>query len=122
MIKDNETIQRLNLLSSSRAFVLKEIGTDGRASVLHLSRIPKRDGTYWIFGHTTLKCGRTLESVFVVDTESGGTLSRVFWRVERNWFDQQDPEILGALALTREEVFPYDWKYAVGLEEDIFHD
>ena len=64
MITETDMIQRLNLLNSSKMFVLRETGTSGEAEVLTLPSIPDSSGVYWICGKTRLKSGKELESVF----------------------------------------------------------
>ncbi len=120
MINEQETIKRLNLLSSSRQFVMHETGTDGSADVLVKKQIPSKNGIYWIAGQTILKNGKDIDSVFRVDTDSGGTLLSVFWKIGGYWYDQQDSDVLTALGDFGKNIFPYEWRYSVPLEEDIF--
>lgn len=76
---------------------------------------------YWVAGETTLHSGRKLESVFRVDTNAGGSLVSVFWKVNGQWHRHDDADTLAALEMLKGEVFPFDWSLAVPLEEDIFH-
>lgn len=121
MITSKDLVQRLNLLKNSISFVLRELGSDGSANVLDPERIPANHGIYWVPGETILPSGRRLPSVFRVDTDSGGELTGTYWFIGDKWYDQQDADTLPALSLTRAEVFPYDWRFNVPLERDIFH-
>ena len=81
--------------------------------------IPADTGLYWVAGTTTVACGREVASVFIVDTDSSGELSAVFWTVEDGeWIDSQDEDAPARLGLERSEVFPFDWSYAIPLEQD----
>lgn len=122
MITEKELIQRLNLLKLSRFFVLHEIGEHGEADVLRVNKIPPNNGIYWIPGDTVLKNGVTLDSVFQVDTSSGGSVLSVYWWINGRWYDQNDIDTIEALGLARSEIFPYDWKYHIPLSVDIYHD
>lgn len=122
MIEEKELIQRLNLLGMSKNFVLHENTSDGSADVITINEIPSNDGIYWVAGVTTLKNGNKLESVFRVNTDTGGTLLEVFWKINSTWYDQQNKQAVKALGEAKKEIFPYDWSYAVPLKEDIYHD
>ena len=116
MTLDSETKKWLNLLRGSPSFVLKD-KPDGGAQVVSPQKIPASDGLYWVHGKTILRSGQELESVFHLDTDSGGELYEVFWWIEGSWYDYRDPEaraILGSDA----EIFPFDWMYSVPLTED----
>lgn len=122
MISDTDICQRLNLVRNSGSFVLKETGTQGEADVLSLNQIPKNNGIYWLGGKTVLKSGRELESVFRVDTDTGGTLVSVYWLINGGWHMHEEESALNALGLAKDDVFPFDWSYSIELEEDNFHD
>lgn len=122
MIFEKDLIQRLNLLRTSKKFVFKEIGKNGEAEVITPISIPYSSGVYWISGITILKSNKELESVFVVDTDTGGTLLAVYWWINKNWYEQSDDEVYSALNDRRDNIFPFDWRYNVKLEKDIYHD
>lgn len=85
--------------------------------------VPKNDGEYWIAGQTRLGNGTDIPSVFCADTDTGGTLLGVYWRIADAWWDFQNrPAVLDALNTTEAEAFPFDWSYSVPLTEDSFHD
>lgn len=121
LINDTDIRQRLNLVRTSNSFVLQEDGERGEANVLSIEVVPSASGVYWIAGKTIAKSGREIESVFRVDTDSGGTLISVFWWIDGNWYEHEDEDVPEALGLSRDEVFPFDWRFAVPLEKDIFH-
>ncbi|WP_330962007.1 hypothetical protein [Photobacterium sp. 53610] len=122
MKHDKATIQWLNLLHSSPSFVIKVGEQNESPSVLPVRSVPKDDGEYWVAGETELRNGYKIPSVFRVDTDTGGNLLGVYWKIQNEWWDFQDkPSVLEALALTEEDVFPFDWTYSVSLDEDIFH-
>jgi len=122
MIRDKDMKQRLNLLRSSPSFVFHETGEMGEADVLTIDSIPNDDGVYWVAGASKLKAGESLQSVFRVDTSSGGSLVSVYWWIKGNWYEHQDAEITEILGLEKSQLFPFDWMYAVKLEKDIYHD
>lgn len=121
MINDTEMRQRLNLVRTSGSFVLQEVGEQGDANVLSVKIVPKASGVYWIGGTTVAKSGLEIDSVFRVDTNSGGTLLSTFWWVDGAWYKHEDNEPLIVLGLSKKDVFPFDWQFTVPLEEDIFH-
>ncbi|MEL6563227.1 MAG: hypothetical protein AAFQ59_02195 [Pseudomonadota bacterium] len=123
MEKDKTTVQWLNLVHTSPTFVIRMGGEKDNANVLSPPVVPNNDGEYWIAGETVLKNGVKLKSVFRVDTNAGGTLVGAYWRIADAWWDFQNrPAVLDALSAEEKEIFPFDWSYAVALEEDIFHD
>ena len=122
MIRDTDMCQRLNLVRTSGSFVVRETGDLGEAEVLSVKVVAKGQGICWVGGTSILKSGRDVESVFRVDTDSGGTLVSVYWWIGGNWYEHDDADALTALGLSRDQVFPFDWRFCVALEEDIFHD
>ncbi len=121
MITDTELRQDLQFLSGQKSWVYREMPGQDKAEVLTSPTIPKETGVYWIAGETTLRSGQKLESVFRVDTDAGGSLVSVFWKVNGQWHRHDDADTLAALGVSNDEVFPFDWSLAVPLEEDIFH-
>lgn len=121
MAIEADLAKRLNLLRSSPSFVLKDVGSEGKQHVVATKLIPENSGSYWVAGRTTLKNGRVLEAVFNVDTGSGGSLLAIFWFIGKEWYRHDDQSTCKALDLSREEVFPFNWDFAVPLENDIFH-
>lgn len=120
MIDDKDLRQRLNLIRESPTFVLRETGRQGEADVLTVTKVPK-GGIYWIGGKCILKLGREVESVFRVDTDSGGSLLSVFWWIDSAWYRHEDVDALKKLGLAKEDAFPFDWRFSIALEKDIFH-
>lgn len=121
MIEDADIIQRLNLLSSSPSFVLRENGDHGEMDVLNPKRIADGSGIYWVHGLTILPSGRSIPSVFRVDTGAGGSLCSVFWHNGASWFNHDEEDALAALNVAGEQVTPFDWELSVPLERDAFH-
>ncbi|MGC1275901.1 MAG: hypothetical protein WBC44_19520 [Planctomycetaceae bacterium] len=121
MITDAGFRQDLQFLSGQKSWVYREMSGRSKAEVLTPATIPKETGVYWVAGETTLHSGRKLESVFRVDTNAGGSLVSVFWKVNGQWHRHDDADTLAALEMVKGEVFPFDWSLAVPLEEDIFH-
>lgn len=121
MITDIDMRQRLNLVRTSRSFVLREIGDLGEADVLSVTIVPKGNGVFWVPGTTILKCGQRIESVFRVDTDTGGSLLSVYWWLNGGWYEHSDKQSLIVLGLSNDAAFPFDWTFAIALEEDIFH-
>lgn len=119
MTLDLQLEKWLNLLRGSNKFVLKD-EPDGGAEVLSPERVPALDGFYWVHGETTLNSGRKVESAFHIDTDSGGELYEVYWWIDGKWYDHQDPKahlLLGS----KEQIFPFDWRFSVPLTEDSHH-
>ncbi len=121
MISDTDMCQRLNLVRTFGSFVLQEVGGEGDANVISVKAVPKATGVYWIGGTTVAKSGVEIDSVFRVDTNTGGTLLSVFWWISGKWYKHEDDDALVALGLLKEEAFPFDWRFTTPLEEDIFH-
>jgi hypothetical protein len=116
MAIDLETRKWLNFLHGSPDFVLKDTD-DGGAEVSSPELVPSRDGIYWVHGRVILKNGLEVESVFHLDTDSGGEHHEVFWLVREVWYNFRDSrvrELLGGA----EEIFPFSWEYSVPLEYD----
>ncbi len=120
MVDDRELVQVLNLLRTSPTFVFCQRG-DKRMVVSQLASVPNDGLVYWIAGESQLPKGRTVPSVFNVEN-GGGNLIAVYWYIDRAWYKPSDSDTLGKLELRREDVFPFDWQYAVPVENDIYHD
>ena len=120
MAVDSELAKTLNLPRTSPTFVLKQIGDDGSLEVVQLGKIPSDDAVYWLSGSSKLASGREVPSVFVV-SDGGGSLVKVYWYVDDRWFQSDDADALDALGLGRNDVFPFDWSYAVPVENDVYH-
>jgi hypothetical protein len=120
MIKDSELGKMLNLLRLSPKFIYKEAGDRGECKVVSPSSIPKSAGIYWVSGNTKIEDGRNIDSVFIIDTDSGGTLLEIYWWLDNQWHKHQDESALESLDLQKRPKF--DWSYNVKLEEDIYHD
>lgn len=121
MVHEDELRQALQFLVTQRSWVMKDIPKKDKSEVLTLKIIPKGTGVYWVAGESRLRSGRKLESVFRVDTDGGGSLVTVFWKINGHWYRHEDADTLSALEMKRENVFPFDWSFTVPLEEDIFH-
>ena len=119
MVHQRELYQTLNLLRTSPTFVVRE-RADQRMEISELALVPNDDSVYWVAGESTLPAGRSIPSVFVVEN-GGGNLIAVYWFIEKAWFKPTDVETLSKLNLRREDVFPFDWRYAVPVENDIYH-
>jgi hypothetical protein len=113
-------IKLLNLIRSSPSFVLWMNPPDAGATVKRMDVVPADTGVYWVAGVTIASGGRELESAFAVDS-SGGELISVFWFVDGRWIQSTDDAALHALGLERNQVFPFDWRFAVPFECDFFH-
>ena len=121
MIREKDLIERLNFLKLFNKRVLLELDDEGRAEVLTLEVVPVSAGVYWIGGTTILKNGLRVDSVFRVNTESGGTLLKTYWWVGDSWYSSDDAEAMKALGCAGNVAFPFDWEYNTPLAEDIYH-
>jgi hypothetical protein len=119
MVDDRELVQALNLLQSSPSFVLRQCD-DRRMDVSQVALVPNDGSVYWIAGESQLPVGRAIPSVFIVEN-GGGNLIAVYWFIDKAWCKPSDPDTLAKLDLRREDVFPFDWSYAVPVENDIYH-
>lgn len=118
---DQTAAEWINLLHGAPNFVLRIDPKTGKGAVSNPPQVPKSSGEYWIHGTSILASGADRPSVFVVDTDSGGTLRAIFWKTASGWIDSQDPQAPDNLGLPRDRIFPFDWRFDVPLEEDIFH-
>ncbi len=121
MISDLELRQTLGLLSTQKSWIYREISDQDEMQVIRLASVPKESGICWVAGTTELRCGRHVESVFRADTDAGGEFVTVFWSIEGQWYHHDDTDALTSLGMTKNEVFPFDWSFAVPLEHDVFH-
>lgn len=121
-LQNTEMSKWLNLVHGAPNFVIWIEKPDSDPVVQQFKIVPKNKGEFWIAGNTHLNCGKVIPSVFIVDTNSGGTLINVYWLIDNNWWDfQERPAVEMILGLDFDEIFPFDWKYKVPLEVDIFH-
>lgn len=118
MIRDRDLIQSLNLLRAAPTFVFREYGN--RLEVAQVSRVPNDGSVYWVSGESLLPTGLSIPSVFVVE-HGGGNLIGVYWFLDSTWYKPNDADALAALGLSRQEAFPFDWRYAVPVENDSYH-
>lgn len=120
MVTDQETIRQLNLIRTQPQFVEK-LNDDGSANLLKPALIPRETGLYRVAGTTVLKAGHKLESVFVVDTDSGAEQCNVYWYHKGVYYEHRDAgELARTLGISEEDVFPYSWTYHVPIEGDVF--
>jgi hypothetical protein len=88
--------------------------------VSQLASVPNDGSVYWIAGESHLPAGRAVPSVFIVE-KGGGNLIAVYWLIDRNWYKPSDSAVLAKLDLRPDDVFPFDWRYAVPVDNDIYH-
>lgn len=120
MVTDQEIIQRLNLVRENPRFVLR-VNDDGSMNVLTPSIVPKKTGLYWVAGDTVLRNGQQIDSVFVIDTNSGAEQCNVYWHHEGAYYEHRESDELSTrLGLAQGDFFPYSWRYRVAIEGDVF--
>lgn len=119
MINDKDLIQSLNLVRGSRQFVLR-CHEDGSMDVLNLGLIPKDEFTYLVYAQISLPNGLTLPSVVHI-AEGGGSTIQFYLFVGDAWYKPEDTQIPTKLNISHEEIYPFDWKYSVPVENDIYH-
>lgn len=120
---DSATIQWLNLLHGSPSFVIRIDPRTGAPTVVQVEIVPEDDGRYWVAGTTILARGDRIPSVFEVDTTAGSSLAGVYWKIDETWMSSTEKtRILPALHAAVDDVFPFDWTYAVPLARDVYHD
>ncbi len=116
-----ELRRMLQFLLTQPTWVMRDIPDRDASDVVKLDRIPDQSGIYWVAGETRLRSGRNVPSVFRVDSNAGGALIAVFWKIEETWYRQDDLAATQALKLSEAEMFPFDWSFSVPLEFDQFH-
>jgi hypothetical protein len=119
MVTDQEVVQALNLVRTSPSFVLREL-KDRRIEVLQIATVPNDGSIYWVAGQTTIPVGTSIASVFVIEN-GGGNLVNVYWLINGAWYSSSDGEAVKALERNRDEIFPFDWRYDVPVENDVYH-
>ena len=119
MVTDLQLAKTLNLPRTSPTFAYRQCA-DGSLSVLQPGLIPNDGSIYWLAGHSVLASGKEVASVFVIE-HGGGNLVGVYWFVDNAWYKSDDPDASDALGIPQEGIFPFDWKYAIPVENDIFH-
>lgn len=120
MALDAELIKWLNLLLGSPNFTIRIDKNSNKGAVRNPPVVPNDDGVYWVFGTTILASGEKIKSVFVVDTCLGGTVNATYWHTGTVWIDSQNTSAPALLGIERNDMYPYDWEYAVPLEKDVF--
>ena len=141
MVTDLQLAKTLNLPRTSPTFAYRQCA-DGSLSVLQPGLIPNDGSIYWLAGHSVLASGKEVASVFVIEHGGGnlvgvywfgklsvtragclggGNLGGVYWFVDNAWYKSDDPDASDALGIPQEGIFPFDWKYAIPVENDIFH-
>lgn len=88
--------------------------------VKKLSRIPDDGAMWWLAGIIILANGDEMVAVF--STSSSGELFVVVARVGDEWVEPNDPEFRRRIGLNTTEIFPYDWRFNIPFEKDVFHD
>jgi len=119
LIEDQRFIKILNLVRTQPRFSVRESDA-GDLFCESVNPVPENRGFYWIAGVTHLQNGIDIESVFVVDTDSGAEQSNVFWYVKGAWYEHRESESAAeALGIAKADMFPYDWTYHVPVTGDI---
>jgi len=118
---DSELIKYFNLLADSPSFAIRIDAKTHKSTLSNPTQIPDSDGEYLVHGITVTACGTEIVSVFMVNTNSGGTIQAVYWRAHARWIDSQDERVSTFLNIERDDIFPFDWKFSIPLENDIFH-
>ncbi len=119
MAVDDELAKSLNLLRASPSFVLRRTPGASSLDVINPTSIPNDGSDYWVAATSFLKCGRQLPTVAVI--WAGGETGKFYWFSGGRWIESDDPVTLNTLGLKHDEVFPFDWRYAVPLDADPYH-
>jgi len=119
MVTDTQLTRTLNLPRISPAFAYRQ-HEDGSLDVLQPSIIPNDDSIYWVAGHSTLANGHELVSVFIIE-HGGGNVLAIYWFEDNSWYKSDDPDVPAALGLQKVDIYPFDWQYAIPVENDIYH-
>lgn len=120
MINDTSLVKTLNLPRTSPSFAYRQL-PDGSLNVVNPKAITEDGSIYWVAGTTALPRGKkTIPSVFVIEN-GGENLLAVYWYITDCWFRSDDPDAIDALELPKDQVFPFDWSYAIPVSNDPFH-
>lgn len=111
--------QRLNLLVRAPKFFYR-VQPDGSAQVLSESVIPNDSHEYWVGAKIKLKNEKEIDGVFVIK-EGGAVHERIYFSINGSWKTSDNKRVPELLNLTKEEIFPIDWKYTVPVANDIYH-
>jgi len=100
-VKQNTEMRKwLNLVHSAPNFVIWIEKADSTPVVQQFKIIPNNKGEFWVAGDTILKSGQKIPSVFIVDTNSGGSLMDAYWNIDDKWWNFQDrPSVEMALVV-----------------------
>lgn len=116
---DSEFTKHLNFFLSNPDWAYCE-ESEEKMLAIKPDRITKDGETYWLGGTTTLNNGKELGSVFVIQ-DGGAELMKVYWHFEGQWHASDDAATPAMLGLNRSDIFPFDWSYAVPVDNDIYH-
>jgi len=112
---DEETAKSLNLLIGSPTFVFRH--GEVAFELVRPAMIPADGHTYSVAGESMLPDGTRVASVFVIE-DGGGNLRTTYWQIEGDWYEPNDSE----LDAHHKDRFPFDWSYAVPVENDGYRD
>ena len=119
MITDPELAKTLNLPRTSPSFAYRQ-QPDGSLAVVTPKAITDDGSIYWVAGTSTLAHGATIPSVFIIEN-GGESLLTVYWYIADCWYRSDDPNAIDALCLAKDQVFPFDWNYAIPVTKDAYH-
>ena len=104
---DPDLLKRIQLVAGSPKHLVRISHPHTVTAPVVLS---EQDGFYFVGGTTTPAGGRSLNTVFVVDTDSAAELCGYYWEIDSQWHDGADMTgVLTALALEDADVFPVDY-------------
>ena len=118
---DERTRGILNLVERSPGFVARRDEKDQKVVIFKLASLPRASGRYFVAGNTLTKSGHKIRSVFEIDTHADGELRLLYWKAGDRWFFWDDDTAYQALTIKKTDVFPFDWKLDIPLDEDAFH-
>ena len=113
IILKGESRRRNRVLKKPRK--LDFIGDVGSPAALE-----KSDELYVIYGETILINNQRIPTVFLLDAACEGEISEVWWRIDDNWVEENDPNTPHAMRLKPEEIWPVDYEPAIEINNGFF--
>lgn len=114
---DADLAQWLNLLNTSRQFVLIEGTSSEEPRLQQFDVVPAETGLVWLAAELRLANGSVLDAVVQADARIG-ELHGVYVLKDQAWHALTKASIGDVLELEPSAAYPFDYEFAVPLESD----
>ena len=115
VIDDDAFRKTLTLLFEAPTFAM-QTREDGSGVVKSLPEIPAKSGIWLLAGVSHLANGAVMPSVFMVNTDGGDTITRVYWKTDAGWCDTSHrPALLDAMGMAEDAMFPCRFETTIPL-------